>query len=170
MHLAHPVTIRIDGPRPLRPRMIDGAMGPAGALADAVVAVPLIGVDRRLPKTRVIDDIVQLDQARRLDHVQAHLPRLATDHARDRRSVGVKGAMTPPAVGASAGRVIGVVVRDPFFPPRSDTSRPLRPPHHPGGYGPGRFGPAPEVGVSGRAVPCDRSPVRGPFLPWGSLE
>ena len=44
------------------------------------------------------------------------LTRLATHHAGDRRPVGREGAMAPPAIGATPRRVVGVVVRDAFFP------------------------------------------------------
>jgi len=74
VHLADPVAIGVNGPGALGSRVIDGPMNSAVALADAVLAVPLIGVHRRLPQARVVDHIVQLDHARCLKHVQANLP------------------------------------------------------------------------------------------------
>src|SRR5258708_14929288 len=115
MDLTYPIPVAVERPRPFRPRVIDRPMDPTVPLADAVVPVPLVGVHRRLPQSRVVNDLVQLAGAGRLDPLQPHLPRLPPDHAGDRWPVGLEGAVTPPAIGAPPRRVVRIVVRDAFF-------------------------------------------------------
>ena len=126
--LAHTIAIVIT--RPLVLSVIDGRV----LRLDPMVAAILVGVDdcsRRwtgFGQNAVAGRLVTMS-----DDPAALFARLTTDDMNDWRSVVVIGPMSRLLIRAATGRVIRVVMRLAFFPPRSDRSHLLRTSGRPSG-------------------------------------
>jgi hypothetical protein len=91
-----------------------------------MVAVVCIGVQVSLRLSEWFHLLAHRRAGRIADHPQTHLLGFTSNRPQYRRTVIGKGAPSPPFIGAPPRRVAGVEALDPFFPPRSETSRRFR--------------------------------------------
>src|SRR5215470_7336430 len=99
--------------------MTDGAM----PTLDPRIALPLISVAAGLPLRIAVDMRPKRDALRVLAYPQATTSGLSPDRPHHRWPIILIGAVSPPLVGVPPGRIGGVGVSLPFFPPHSGTSQ-----------------------------------------------
>ena len=118
VNLTHPVTIQVQRPGALGPRVVHRHMDSALVPAHSAISRPLVRVDRRPRQAGVRDDLLQLRTAGRADDIQSDLTRLPPDDPGDRRPIVGEGPVAAAVVGPPPGRVGRIGVREAFFPPR----------------------------------------------------
>ena len=70
-----------------------------------LISLPFVGVDSHRQHPCAHDEGFECVAVRMLHHPQTELPAFPADHARKRRTVVVKGAMTTRLVGTTPGRI-----------------------------------------------------------------
>jgi len=155
VHFPNAVVVVI--PRPLLAAMTDRSV----AALDMIVARPLIRMTACGRAGEGVDMATQGRPIRRLPYPQPAAARAAAHRPHHRGPIGLISALPLALVGPAPGRIAGIGVPCPFFPPQSETSRrspsrhPVRPPA-PTGHS--RW-PAPSAV---RDAPCSDTPLAPP--------
>src|SRR5262249_11515645 len=120
VHLAHSVPVVV--PRPFPHRVVDRRVL-SSRLGQLPVSAPLVGVHHRPGPGRRHHQPLQRRPERAPQDPQPELPRPPAIPPGDRRPVDGPGAVPLLLIATPSRWVVGVAVRDPFFPPHSGTSR-----------------------------------------------
>ena len=119
------VAIEVFGPDPFARCVADGDVG-AVVLGDAGIARPFVGVHGALRRGRVGDERGQRWAVGRVADAKSDVSGVTSDHAEHGRPIVFPVAVASRLVGSAAGRVVGMGMRNAFFPPHFDTSRRTR--------------------------------------------
>src|SRR3712207_4240443 len=141
-----PDAVAVVVPRPLAGRMADRRV-PAADLRQAARGGPFIRVGHHQRPGHLPDELPERIPIRVLHDPQPQQSGVAPDHPGDWGAVIGGGAVPRPLVASATWRVVGVEVREAFFPPRSGTSRRPRPPCRPAAAGRRPSAPAPGTGA-----------------------
>src|SRR5258708_40144975 len=107
MHFPDPIPLLVTRPFALTRSVIDRLVGAPGS-GQVVIRFPCVGVHPHPTHALADHEGFEFLAVRMLEDPQTDLTALATDQARNRRTVVVKGAMTALFVGPTPGRVVWV--------------------------------------------------------------